>query len=72
MCNLRVCHFTLILVGSKRSLPMMALPFLTAFLALLTAWRGWRGATMGLWALTVVVMLVLVKLHFTDALDIDL
>jgi uncharacterized RDD family membrane protein YckC len=51
---------------------MMALPFLLAFLALLTAWRGWRGATMGLWALTILAMLVLVKFHFTDALNIDL
>jgi len=51
---------------------MMALPFLFAFLAVLTAWRQWRGATIGLWTLTVLAMLVLIRFHFTDALNIDL
>ncbi|MCT8974893.1 MULTISPECIES: DUF5993 family protein [Microbaculum] len=51
---------------------MMALPFLVPFLALLAAWRGWRGAATGLWALSVVVLLVLFRLHASDAINIDL
>ena len=51
---------------------MMALPFLIPFVALLAAWRGWRGTAIGLWALSFLVLLVLFKFHATDALNIDL
>lgn len=50
----------------------MALPFLLTFLALLAAWRGQRAISVGLWALSVVVLLILFRLHATDPLDIYL
>lgn len=51
---------------------MMALPFLLLFLALLLAWRGQRGPSLGLWGLALVVLLVLFKEHATSTIGIIL
>jgi len=51
---------------------MMTLPFFTAFAAMAAAWAGRRTAAFVLWAATLAVILVLLRLHATDALDIAL
>ncbi|TCT08396.1 hypothetical protein EDC22_10972 [Tepidamorphus gemmatus] len=51
---------------------MMALPFLTAFLALLGGAFASRAIGIALWAVTLVLILVLFRLHATDPLDIVL
>ncbi len=51
---------------------MMSLPFFAAFVAMAVAWAGWRTAAMTMWAVTVVMVVILFRLHATDALDIQL
>jgi asparagine N-glycosylation enzyme membrane subunit Stt3 len=55
-----------------RNNPMMSLPFFAAFVAMAAAWAGWRTVAMAMWALTVVMVVILFRLHATDALDIQL
>lgn len=50
----------------------MSLPFFAAFAAMAAAWSGRRTVAFGLWAATLVAILVLFRLHATDALDIAL
>jgi hypothetical protein len=51
---------------------MMSLPFLLFACGLAAGWMQRRGAAMGFWAAGVLVLLVLFKLHATDALNISL
>jgi hypothetical protein len=49
---------------------MMALPFACGLAAVLVAWAGHRAAAMWLWAADVALILVLFRLHATDALQL--
>lgn len=51
---------------------MMTLPFFAAFAAMIAAWMGRRTLALALWAATLVALLVLLRLHATDALPISL
>jgi len=51
---------------------MMSIPFFLFAGALVAVFRGKRGIAIGLWSLSVVVMLVLFRLHATDPLHIGL
>ena len=51
---------------------MMSIPFFLFAGALAAVFRGKRGIAIGLWSLSVVVMLVLFRLHATDQLHIGL
>ena len=51
---------------------MMSLPFLLFACGLGAAWLSKRGAAMGFWVAGLVVLLVLFRAHFGDALNIAL
>lgn len=51
---------------------MMSLPFILVLCALVAFWIGRRPAALSLWALGVVVLIVLFRLHATSALNIVL
>lgn len=51
---------------------MMSLPFFAQAIALGLVFAGRRGPALIVWALSIVVLLVLFKLHATDSLAIDL
>jgi hypothetical protein len=51
---------------------MMSLPFLLFACGLGAAWLSQRGAAMGFWVAGLVVLLVLFRAHFGDALNIAL
>lgn len=55
----------------KRTYDMMALPFLTLFGALIAACLGRRSWSMALWALTLVLLMTLFRLHATDSLPLQ-
>ncbi len=50
---------------------VMSLPFFGCALALLATWAGRRAVAVGLWGLSLVALLVLFRLHVTDALPLD-
>ncbi|WP_343036176.1 DUF5993 family protein [Chelativorans alearense] len=50
---------------------MMALPFATLFLGLICAWQGHRFWAIGLWAVTLILMIALFLLHATDPLGLQ-
>lgn len=50
----------------------MSLPFFGVFLALAGVLAGWRKAALVLWALAVITLMVLFRLHATDPLHIAL
>jgi hypothetical protein len=50
---------------------MMALPFVTLFMGLVCAWRGHRLWGIGLWIVTLGLLLVLFRLHATNALQLQ-
>lgn len=50
---------------------MMALPFLTLFGALLAAYFRYRAWSIGLWAVTLMLLLTLFRLHATDPLSLQ-
>jgi hypothetical protein len=51
---------------------MMSIPFFMFAGGMAVAYYGRRDAAMGLWAVGLVVLLFLFKLHATEALDIGL
>lgn len=51
---------------------MMSLPFVLFACAIGAAWMRQRGVSMGFWALGVVVMLVLFRVHMDTVLNISL
>jgi uncharacterized membrane protein YozB (DUF420 family) len=51
---------------------MMSLPFLALLLGLAAAWKGRRNLAMGCWLGGVVLILVFLRLHATQTLDIML
>jgi hypothetical protein len=51
---------------------MMSIPFFLFAGALAAVYRGKRGLAIGMWALSVIVMLILFRLHATDQLNIGL
>ncbi len=51
---------------------MMSLPFFGVFLAFIFVFTGHRRLAMLVWALSMVCLLVLFKLHATDPLNITL
>jgi hypothetical protein len=51
---------------------MMSLPFFAQGLAALCILTGRRNAAIGFWAASIIIMLVLFKLHATDTLPISL
>lgn len=50
---------------------MMALPFVTLFIGLLCAWRGYRIWGIGFWGLTLGLLLFLFRLHATTSLQLQ-
>jgi hypothetical protein len=50
---------------------MMALPFVTLFMGLVCAWRGYRLWGIGFWIVTLGLLLVLFRLHATSALQLQ-
>ena len=50
---------------------MMALPFVGCLAAIGAAWAGQRTVALWLWAADVALLLVLFRLHATDALKLD-
>lgn len=50
---------------------MMSVPFFGCALAMLAVWSGRRGVAVGLWALSLIALGVLFRLHVTDALPLD-
>jgi hypothetical protein len=50
---------------------MMALPFIGLFVAVVLAWRGRRIASLLVWGGSMVLTLILLRLHATDALPLD-
>jgi hypothetical protein len=51
---------------------MMSIPFFIIVAALAAAWSGQRRVAMALWAAGLLALLVLFRLHATDALGIAL
>ncbi len=51
---------------------MMSVPFFLFAAGLAAAARGWRGASLALWALGVAALIGLFRMHATDALNIGL
>ena len=51
---------------------MMSIPFFLFAGALAAIFRGKRGIAISLWGLSVVIMLILFRLHATDPLNIGL
>ncbi len=51
---------------------MMSLPFLLFACGLGAAWLRQRGVAMGFWVAGLVVLLVLFRVHYSDALNIVL
>jgi len=51
---------------------MMSLPFFGLFLAFACTCVGWRRVAIFAWALSLIGLLVLFRLHATDALNIVL
>lgn len=51
---------------------MMSLPFVLFACAIGAAWMRQRGVSMGFWALGVVTMLVLFRVHMDTVLNISL
>lgn len=51
---------------------MMSLPFVLFACAIGAAWMRQRGISMGFWALGLVTMLILFRVHMTEALNIQL
>ncbi|MBL8906376.1 MAG: hypothetical protein JNM20_06850 [Rhizobiales bacterium] len=51
---------------------MMSIPFFLFAGALAAVYGGRRNLAIGLWALSVAVMLILFRLHATDQLNIGL
>ena len=51
---------------------MMSIPFFGLFLAFALACVGWRRVAIAAWTLSLVGLLVLFRLHATDALNIVL
>lgn len=49
---------------------MMSLTFFLVVAALLAAWLGFRGVSLGLWAVGLLALVVLFRLHATDALNL--
>lgn len=50
---------------------MMALPFLTLFGALVAAYFSYRSWSIGLWIITLILLLTLFRLHATDSLSLQ-
>ena len=57
---------------APRGSPMMSIPFFGLFLAFALTCVGWRRVAIAAWALSLVGLLVLFRLHATDALNIVL
>lgn len=51
---------------------IMMLPFLTAFLGIVLAMSGYRSATLGTWAATLVIMIAWMAYHMTSTLNVSL
>jgi hypothetical protein len=51
---------------------MMSLPFLFFACGLAAGWVQRRGMALGFWALGVLTLLVLFRLHATDVLNVSL
>lgn len=51
---------------------MMSLPFFGLFLAFAATFAGWRRVAIFAWALSIVWLLVLFRLHANDPLNIVL
>jgi hypothetical protein len=51
---------------------MMSLPFFAQGLGVVCILAGWRRIAIGFWAASIIIMLVLFKLHATSALSISL
>ncbi len=51
---------------------IMILPFFTALIAVVLAWRGQRGLAIGGWLLTLIIFVAWMKFHMTDPLNISL
>jgi Family of unknown function (DUF5993) len=51
---------------------MMSIPFFLIFAALAAAWSGHRQVSIALWATSLLILLVLYRLHATDVLGIAL
>jgi hypothetical protein len=51
---------------------MMSIPFFLIVAALAAAWSGHRRVSVALWALSLLTLLVLYRLHATDVLGIAL
>jgi hypothetical protein len=56
----------------RRSRTMMSLPFLLFACGLGAAWLRQRGIAIGFWVAGLVVLLVLFRVHYGDALNIAL
>jgi hypothetical protein len=51
---------------------MMSIPFFLVVAASLAAWSGHREASLALWAGGLLALLILFRLHATDALNLAL
>jgi Family of unknown function (DUF5993) len=51
---------------------MMSIPFFFVVAALAAAWSGYRQVSLALWAVGLLTLLVLFRLHATDTLGIAL
>jgi hypothetical protein len=51
---------------------IMMLPFLTAFIGIVLAMKGKRASAIGVWVITLVIMLGWMSYHMTDTLNISL
>ncbi len=50
---------------------MMSVPFFGCALAMLAVWAGRRWIAVGLWAISLIALAVLFRLHATDTLPLD-
>ncbi len=50
----------------------MSIPFFLVVAALAAAWSGRRQVSLGLWAASLVTLLLLFRLHATDTLNLGL
>jgi Family of unknown function (DUF5993) len=51
---------------------MMSIPFFFVVVALAAAWSGGRQVSIALWAASLLVLLLLFRLHATDTLNLGL
>jgi hypothetical protein len=51
---------------------MMSIPFFLVVAALAAAWTGYRQVSLALWAVGLLTLLVLFRLHATDTIGIAL